>query len=227
MSKHNEKARFSELDGKPAIERYSAGARLNHWVVAICFVLLALSGLAFFHPGTFWLSNLFGSGTWARILHPFIGVLMFISFCGLFVRFVSHNFLSKDDIHWIINFKDVISNNEAKIPPAGRYNAGQKFLFWALFWLMLGLMATGIVIWRSYFSHYFSVELIRAAVLLHAVCGFGLICTIIIHVYAAIWVQGTISAMIRGKVSYGWVKHNHPAWYKEIVESEKAAVKKG
>ena len=144
MSKHNEKARFSELDGKPAIERYSAGARLNHWVVAICFVLLALSGLAFFHPGTFWLSNLFGSGTWARILHPFIGVLMFISFCGLFVRFVSHNFLSKDDIHWIINFKDVISNNEAKIPPAGRYNAGQKFLFWALFWLMLGLMATGI-----------------------------------------------------------------------------------
>lgn len=227
MSKHKEKARFSMMDGKPAIERYSAGDRLNHWVVAICFVLAALSGLSVFHPNMFWLTNLFGTGTWMRILHPFIGVVMFVSFCGLFVRFCSHNFLNRADIQWIINFKEVMTNNEDKVPPAGRYNAGQKFLFWTLFWLMLGLLASGVVIWRSYFSHFFPIDVIRAAVLLHSVCGFGLVCTIIIHIYAAIWVRGTISAMIRGKVSYGWVRHNHPLWYREIVEAENAVAKPG
>ena len=56
--------------------RYNASERANHWVVGICFILLALSGLAFFHPAFFWLTNLFGGGPWTRILHPYIGVVM-------------------------------------------------------------------------------------------------------------------------------------------------------
>ena len=62
------------------IRRYDANERLNHWAVAILFVLLAASGLAFFHPAFWFLSVLLGGGTWARILHPFLGVLMFVLF---------------------------------------------------------------------------------------------------------------------------------------------------
>ena len=65
---------------KPGILRYTASQRANHWITAITFVLLAASGLAFFHPAFFPLTQLFGSGQWARILHPWIGVVMFVSF---------------------------------------------------------------------------------------------------------------------------------------------------
>ena len=58
------------MNNRQVIRRYTASERINHWLVAISFILTALSGLAFFHPGLYWLSNLFGGGTWARILHP-------------------------------------------------------------------------------------------------------------------------------------------------------------
>ena len=58
------------------IQRYSAAERINHWIVAVCFILLALSGLAMFHPAMAWLYGLFGGGQWTRILHPFFGIVM-------------------------------------------------------------------------------------------------------------------------------------------------------
>ena len=64
------------------IERYEASDRINHWLVAITFILLALSGLALFHPSMFFLTNLFGGGPWTRNLQPFIGLVMFVAFAG-------------------------------------------------------------------------------------------------------------------------------------------------
>ena len=55
------------------VERYTSKERGNHWIVALCFILAALSGLSMFHPSLFFFSGLFGGGPWARILHPFIG----------------------------------------------------------------------------------------------------------------------------------------------------------
>ncbi|MBH9725417.1 cytochrome b/b6 domain-containing protein, partial [Burkholderia contaminans] len=78
-------------DEPKLIVRYTANERTNHWITAITFVLLALSGLAMFHPAMFWLSALFGGGQWNRILHPFIGVVMFASFLILALRFWHHN----------------------------------------------------------------------------------------------------------------------------------------
>ena len=69
------------------LQRYTASERANHWVVGISFILLALSGLAFFHPAFFPLTQLFGGPVWARILHPFIGVLLALSFAAMFRRF--------------------------------------------------------------------------------------------------------------------------------------------
>lgn len=58
------------MNDKPIL-RYTVNQRTNHWLVAILFLMAALSGLALFHPGLFWLSNLFGGGSWTRILHPY------------------------------------------------------------------------------------------------------------------------------------------------------------
>src|ERR1700730_4026795 len=78
--------------GDPVIvDRYTPGARINHWVTATCLVLLLLSGLALFHPSLFFLSTLFGGGQATRAIHPWIGVVLFFSFAGLFLRFWKAN----------------------------------------------------------------------------------------------------------------------------------------
>jgi len=201
------------------IQRYTAGQRSNHWVIAITFVLLALSGLALFHPAFYWLTNLFGGGGWTRILHPYIGVLMFICFFVFAIRMWGHNSLNKQDRQWLSQFGDVINNRAEKLPECGRYNAGQKVMFYAMVILMICLLITGVVIWRAWFQDYFSVGTIRLGSLLHAVFAFLLICAIIVHVYAAIWVKGTVRAMTRGTVSQGWAWKHHRAWFRQVRKS--------
>ena len=203
------------------IVRYLPWTRINHWTVAICFVLAALSGIAMFHPAMFWLSSVFGGGPWTRILHPFIGVLMVLAFTGLAVKFWADNYLHDRDWAWLGKINDVVKNREDRLPDVGRYNAGQKLLFFTLVFCLGGLLLSGIVIWRAYFSWLFSIEVIRLAVLVHAFCAFVLIGAIIIHIYAAIWVKGSITAMTRGTVSPGWAWKHHRLWFREVTRGSR------
>lgn len=202
------------------IQRYTASERSNHWAVAILFVLAALSGLALFHPALFWLSQLFGGGPWTRILHPFLGLAMFLFFLWLAMRFARHNRFDANDQRWLRQWRDVVGNREERLPEVGRYNAGQKLLFWVLLLCMLVLLVTGFIIWRQYFSHLFGIELIRLASLLHAFAAWVLICSIIVHVYAGFWVKGSMGAMLSGRVSRGWARKHHAAWLKQVSPDE-------
>jgi formate dehydrogenase subunit gamma len=199
------------------IERNSPSDQTNHWLVAITFILLALSGLALFHPALFFLTNLFGGGPWTRILHPFIGVVMFVCFAGLALRFWRHNVIHRNDRQWLAQWRDVMNNREDRLPEVDRYNGGQKVLFWLMVACLVLLLLTGIVIWRPYFAPAFPIGLIRAAALLHAISAFVLILGIIVHVYAAIWVKGTMRAMTRGTVTTAWARKHHPGWYRQIT----------
>ncbi len=201
---------------KHDIERYTPSQRSNHWAVAILFVLAALSGLALFHPALFGLSGLFGGGTWTRILHPFIGVAMFVFFLVLAIRFAGHNRIEARDRQWLRQINDVVHNREEKLPPVGRYNAGQKLLYWTLVLNMLVLLFSGIVIWREYFSSFFGITTLRLAAVLHALAAFVLIVSIIVHIYAAIWIKGSMGAMLYGTVSRAWARKHHPLWAKEV-----------
>jgi len=203
------------------IVRYEPATRINHWIVAISFVLLALSGLALFHPALFWLTNLFGGGPWTRILHPFIGLVMVIAFVFLGAKLWHENVMQPRDWQWLRQIKDVVNNREDALPEVGKYNAGQKLLFYAIVLCLIGLLLSGIVIWRAYFAVYFSVEVIRFASLLHAFCAFVLICAIIVHIYAAIWVKGSVRAMTRGTVSYGWAWKHHRLWFREATRAQR------
>lgn len=197
------------------LQRYTAAERANHWVVGICFILLALSGLAFFHPAFFPLVQLFGGGVWARILHPFIGVLMAVSFLALFFRFKDLNRITEVDKEWLRRIGEMIDGNDHNMPEQGKYNGGQKLLFWLLALCMLLLFASGILLWRSYFD--FPVELVRLGAVVHAAIAAVMIALIIVHVYAAIWVKGTIRAMWYGTVSRAWAKQHHRAWYRQMT----------
>lgn len=203
------------------LQRYNANERSNHWGVALLFILAALSGLALFHPALFWLSNLFGGGTWTRILHPFIGVLMTILFVLMAWRFAGRNRIKAHDRQWLSQWRKVVTNREEGVPPVGKYNAGQKLLFWTLVVSMLMLFVSGIVIWREYFSGFFAIGVIRFASVLHAFFAFVLIASITVHIYAAIWIKGSMGAMLYGKVSRAWARKHHKLWYDEIRKKER------
>lgn len=202
------------------IIRYRAGTRINHWIVAISFVLLALSGLALFHPSLFWLTALFGGGPWTRIVHPFIGLVMTLAFAILAAGLWRYNHLQHRDWVWLRNAGDVVTNREDRLPEVGRYNGGQKLLFYLIVLCLIGLLASGIVMWRAYFAFYFPIEVVRFASVLHAFCAVVLICAIVVHIYAAIWVKGSIRAMTRGTVSPGWAWKHHRAWFRAVTRGD-------
>ncbi|MDC8783720.1 formate dehydrogenase subunit gamma [Roseateles koreensis] len=202
------------------IQRYSDSDRINHWVIALLFILAGLSGLAFFHPSLFFLSNLVGGGVWARILHPFLGVAMFLSFLGLFFKLWRENVLNVADVEWQRHSIDMLSGDKSKMPPVGKYNAGQKGVFWLMSVCLLVLLTTGVMFWQPWFAGSFPIILRRVAVLLHAASAVALILGVIMHVYAAIWVKGTVRAMTRGTVSEAWAKQNHALWHKEMTKGK-------
>ncbi len=96
------------------------------------FILLALSGLAFFHPAFYPLSLLLGGGVWARILHPFIGVLMALLFVSMFFRFRKLNIITPVDKEWLSRIGEMVDGDDHNMPQSGKYNGGQKLLFWLL-----------------------------------------------------------------------------------------------
>lgn len=201
------------------IQRYATSDRVNHWIVALCFILLSLSGLAFFHPAFFFLSSVLGGPVWARILHPFLGIVLFLSFIGLSVRVWKENYFKPVDFAWLKRIKEVINNGHGPDElPIGKYNAGQKLMFWSMIGSVALLLLSGIVIWRSYFAGYFPIPVVRLALVVHMVAAFVGIISLVTHVYAAIWIKGTVRAMIRGNVESAWARQHHPEWYRQMTE---------
>ena len=199
------------------LQRYSDGERMNHWFIALMFVLAGLSGLAFFHPSLFFLSNFFGGGPWARILHPFLGGLMVIAFVGLAARLWKANVVTAEDREWKKHMGDMLRGNKSAMPPVGKYNWAQKMVFWVMVASLAVLVVTGFMFWRPWFAPLFPVEVLRGAALLHSFAAVVLIAATIMHVYAALWVKGTTRAMTRGTVSEDWAKMNHALWHKEVT----------
>ena len=197
------------------LQRYNASERANHWVVGICFILLALSGLAFFHPAFFPLTQLFGGGPWTRILHPYIGVVMMAFFVIMAWRFWRLNVIEPRDVEWLKNVRKMVDGNDHDMPEQGKYNGGQKLLFWGLVGGMVVLFLTGLPMWRAWWK--LPVDLVRISSLLDAAAGVWMIGLILMHIYAAIWTRGTIRAMLYGTVTRAWAKQHHRGWYRKMT----------
>lgn len=200
--------------------RNATATRINHWITAACFVLLMLSGLSMFHPLLYWLSNLFGSGQWARAVHPWIGLVLVVSYTGMIVQFWRDNLWTRDDLDWMLAIRRVLANEEEGVPEVARFNAGQKFVFWSMALLIPVLLFTGILIWDYYFETFSSIETQRAALLIHSLAAIAAIIIWVIHVYAAIWVRGSMRAMTQGWVTPAWAWRHHRKWFRALVMTD-------
>lgn len=204
------------------VQRYNASERVTHWVVGLTFLLLAASGLAFFHPAFWFLTVVLGGGPWAKILHPFLGVVMFVFFGSMALRYWNDNKIQPYDRAWQKRMSDVINNRDHDLPEIDKYNIGQKQLFWTMVVTIVLLLVSGIVLWRPYFAPLFPIPVIRIAAVVHAAAAFVLIMGIIVHIYSAIfWVRGSLRAMTRGTVTHAWARHHHPLWYRRVTGNAK------
>jgi formate dehydrogenase subunit gamma len=213
---------MKRMPEEPAlIQRYSHGERLTHWAVAVGYVALFLSGLALFHPFFYWLSGLFGSGAFMRIIHPFLGVAFAIVFYAYALRLVADNRFTKADGRWVRGMFAYLNRQGEHVPVEGKYNAGQKLMYWSMIVVIAVLLLTGVAMWRPYFFGVFSAPVRSAAGLLHAVTAFVMFVGIGVHVYAAYWTKGSMRAMTRGTVSRSWARAHHPGWYQRMIAGKK------
>lgn len=207
------------MNKKEMIYRTPLSVRFCHICMVIIFILTACSGMSLFFPSlASFFGALLGTPQLVRLLHPFFGIFVFLCLMFMLAKLWHHNIPNKDDMKWIKNIDKVIVGNEPADVPIGKYNAGQKFLFWCIMSLICVLLVTGLIMWRRYFSDFFPITIVRLAIVFHSMAAIGLILLIIGHAYMAIWVKGSIRGMILGYVSRAWAHKNHSAWYKKEMD---------
>ena len=207
-----------EFTNDTKIKRHGYLARVSHWFLVISFFMTMFTGVAFFFPDFSWLHEILGTPQLARAIHPFTGIIMFIAFIILAFIYASHNIPEWNDIRWLKGIVEVLKGNEHDVAYNGKYNLGQKMLFWTFNLAMITLLATGIIMWRRYFSGYFSITTLRIAILLHSASAFALFTGILVHMYMAFWVKGSIRSMVEGWVTVRWAKKHHPKWFNHEIK---------
>ena len=128
--------------------------------------------------------------------------------------------LDRADREWLAKAPEMLKGNKEGMPAVGKYNAGQKLVFWAFAVSLLLLLVTGFMFWSPWFVHFFPITLRRIAVVVHAASAFVLVISVMTHIYAAIWIKGTMRAMTRGTVTEGWARLNHPLWHRKMTRGE-------
>ena len=200
------------------ILRYTLGERVIHWLAGLSFVYLLLSGLAFYSPRLYWLGILLGGGPTARAWHPWAGLIFSVAVI-LMYRMWRHDMrITEVDRAWQKAMRQYIRNEDESLPPVGRFNAGQKALFWVMFYGGAVLLASGVILW---FTEYipWSLRILRyLAVLLHVAGALLTIGGFIVHVYmGTAVVRGGFTSIIRGEVSKAWARAHHALWLREIT----------
>lgn len=200
--------------------RYEFHERLTHWIAAGSYIYCLLTGLAFWSPWLLWIAVVLGGGQISRTLHPWIGLIFVGSVFGMFAMWSSQMHFEPVDRAWWQSLHYYIRNEDDKMPPAGRYNAGQKMLFWTFFWAGILLLLSGAVLWFPERIPWSWRWLRYTAVIVHPVAALLTIANFMIHIYMGVFAErGAFGSVIRGDVSLAFAKRYHPGWYKEIVGS--------
>ncbi len=170
---------------------FSSFTRLVHWVAAIFFSLLVLTGLAVVFGKTFGGGSLIRS---LRYVHVVSALVFTVDAAVLFLIWVRDMFPAPYDVKWLLILGGYLS--KAKRPvPAGRFNAGQKAWFW------LSTIGGGFMAWTGYqmFSFGVEAEALRLAAIIHNFLGAALVGFFIIHLYMSLFaIKGSLRSMITG-----------------------------
>jgi len=204
--------------------RYTYPERLMHWLSGVSYVYLLLTGLAFWSPWLFWLAFVLGGPTISRELHPWAGVIFFVSVVWMYAIWSSQMHATERDKAWWHQLRHYVRNEDEQLPPEDRFNAGQKALFWGFFWCAVALLLSGLVLWVPHWIPWSWRFLRLLAVLVHPIAALLTVGLFIIHVYMGTAVErGAFGSIVRGDVSRKWAARYHRAWYERIAGKETLA----
>jgi formate dehydrogenase subunit gamma len=209
----------SRKAGDRIIERFSPMDRYAHWFVAIVWVTLAITGLIL-SLGKSVLLPLIGYtlfswlATLAKNLHNFIGPLLIIGVLWLFARFVRDNGISGDDVRWFTHITGYFKGHEY---PSGRFNAGEKIVFWLVLVLASTvLIVTGLILLFPNFDQTRST--MQVMNIIHMLAAYLSIALALVHIYlGTLGMEGAYRAMRDGYVDASWAEHHHQRWYQEVA----------
>jgi formate dehydrogenase subunit gamma len=208
----------SANQNQETIVRYSFFERINHWLGAFSYIYLLTTGLAFWSPYLYWLAAVVGGGPAARFCHPWFGVLFTFSLFVTFVQWRGDMQVTEADRAWGKAIPDYIQNEDDKLPPVGRFNYGQKLFFWGIFYAVILLLLSGVVLWYTEMLPW-SLRFVRyGAILIHASVALVTIGLFLIHVYmSAVLEEGSFGSMITGYVTRAWAWTFHRTWYYDVT----------
>ncbi len=222
-----------KLHDKPSgrtIERFTLAERWAHWVMAISFCVLGISGLIMLF-GKYVLLPVIGYTLFAWLtalaknLHNFVAPLFIVSLLVFIVMYIKDNLPEKGDLAWLVNGWKMFKGEHL---PSGRYNAGEKAWFWGgVVVLCLLVSASGVVMLFPNIAAFELRATFQQASVVHAIAAVLVIAAGLGHIYmGTIGVEGAYNNMRDGVTDETWAKEHHQYWY-EDVKSGKVAAKAG
>ena len=215
--------RSDEHTGR-TILRFNAFERFTHWMTATCFIVLALTGLNYIF-GKRLLMPLLGPDAfaawsqWAKYAHNFLSWPFMLGVLFMIVVWLKANLPDRYDAAWIKAGGGWFGKDQ---PNAGRFNAGQKLVFWSVALGGIALAASGLALLFPF--SIADVNGMQLAQYVHATVGVIMIAIIIAHIYiGTLGMEGAYEAMWSGEVDLGWARHHHRAW----IEAEQAKARPG
>jgi formate dehydrogenase subunit gamma len=198
------------------IVRFTSFERFVHWMTATCFIVLAISGLniTFGRP---LLLPLIGHeafsewSQWAKYAHNYLSFPFTIGVVLIFLMWIAGNIPNKVDVDWVKRGGGIVGHDH---PPAYRFNAGQKAIYWIV---VIGgglVAATGYVLM---FPFYLSaIEGMQLAQIVHSIVAMLFMAVMLAHIYiGTIGMEGAFEAMGSGTVDVNWAKEHHSLWLEE------------
>lgn len=229
------------IDHGPAgrtIERFSSLERMAHWLLAVSFIVLALSGLNVTF-GKLVLLPVIGKPAFATLtlagkwLHNHVAFPFMVGLALTFLLWLRHNLPRRSDLAWIVQGGGLLF--KGRHPPAGKFNAGQKLIFWSVVLGGLSLVLSGIALLFPFQTAMFAgtfevlnvfglglpseltaLQEMQLATLWHAIVALVMIAIILAHIYiGTLGMEGAFDAMGSGQVDENWAQEHHSLWVAE------------
>ncbi|MGX0979759.1 formate dehydrogenase subunit gamma [Bradyrhizobium japonicum] len=203
------------------IVRFKAFERFAHWLTAVSFVLLGLTGLNITF-GKVLLLPLVGPELFsdisqvAKYVHNFTSFAFVAGLVLITVLFFRDNLFKRVDIDWVKQGGGFIKSKHA---PAGRFNLGEKMVYWLSVAAGLLVSASGFVLLFPFYGT--NIADMQIAQVAHAVIAILFIALILGHIYiGTLGMEGAFEAMGTGEVDINWAREHHDRWLAEKLEAE-------
>jgi formate dehydrogenase subunit gamma len=201
------------------IVRFNAAERFVHWMTATCFVILALSGLniTFGRPLLLPLMSpeaFTAFSEWAKYAHNFLSFPFTLGVILIFFMWLGGNIPNQVDVEWLKRGGGIVGHDQ---PPAERFNAGQKMIYWIVVIGGAAMATSGYVLIFPFYGT--DIATMQSATIVHGVLAMLFIAAMLGHIYiGTIGMEGAFEAMGRGEVDINWAKEHHSLWLEEAAE---------